>query len=236
MTEAADKLSGISYVMPALDEEENIELSVCRAYNALRENAREFEIIVVDDGSSDGTMAVLDRMKQGMNCLRTVSHGSNRGYGAALRSGFDAAVHEFVFFTDSDNQFDPGEIRLLIPLIQRCDFAVGYRENRADPFIRLFLAKGFNMLVRMMFGLRVRDIDCAFKLIRRSALESLRLESDDYLLNTEMLGRARAKGYSIEQAGVTHYPRSAGKSKIEAGDITRTLVRMLRIRRTIASE
>ncbi len=221
--------------MPALDEEENIELAVCRAYNALRKYAAEFEIIVVDDGSTDGTQAVLDNMKDNMKCLKMIRHERNMGYGAALRSGFAAAELEYVFFTDSDNQFDPGELALLLPHAHKFDFVIGYRKNRADSWIRLFLAKGFNLLVRLLFGLKVRDVDCAFKLMKRSVLDALTLESDDYLINAEMLGRARAKGFSIRQVPVTHYPRRAGKSKIEAGDIKRTFLRMLRIKKSIAS-
>ena len=201
----------ISAVMPAFNEEGNLDQSVPRMAAALSEQARSFEIIVVDDGSRDGTPAVLERLKQQYPMLRVVRHPVNRGYGAAVRSGFDAARFAWVFLMDADNQFDPGELRLLLARAGQADIVAGYRRRRRDPIARRLNAWAFFSLVRLLFGRLAQDVNCAFKLIRRDLLLRMDLHSDGALINTEILVLARQMQARIVEVPVEHYPRLSGK-------------------------
>ena len=200
----------VSAVMPAFNEEKNLPESVARLAAALTPRARAFEIIVVDDGSRDGTAAVLDGLKTEYAMLRVVRHPVNRGYGAALRSGFDAARFAWVFMMDADNQFDPEEIGLLLNRSADADIVAGYRQNRRDPLPRRLNALAFFTLVRLLFGHLVRDVNCAFKLLRRDLLGRMALHSDGALINTEVLVLARQMHARIVEVPVHHYPRTAG--------------------------
>src|SRR5713226_6849013 len=168
----------ISAVMPAFNEGANLEQSVGRMAAALQGHARAFEIIVVDDGSQDGTAAVLERLKAPHPSLRVVRHPVNRGYGAALRSGFTAAHFPWVFLMDADNQFDPAEVEVLLARAADADIVAGYREHRRDPLPRRLNAWEFFTLVRLLFGRLARDVNCAFKLIRRDLLSGMDLHSE----------------------------------------------------------
>jgi glycosyltransferase involved in cell wall biosynthesis len=200
----------ISAVMPAFNEEGNLAQSVARLATALTKSARAFEIVVVDDGSRDGTPAVLDRLKPEYPALRVVRHQANRGYGAALRSGFDAARFPWVFMMDADNQFDPEEIALLLARSSGADIVAGYRQHRRDPLPRRLNAWAFFTLVRLLFGHLVRDVNCAFKLFRRDLLARMALHSDGALINTEILVLARQMQARIVEVPVHHYPRTSG--------------------------
>jgi glycosyltransferase involved in cell wall biosynthesis len=201
----------ISAVMPAYNEEANLEQSVGRMASALATFTRGFEIIVVDDGSQDGTAAVLDRLKAVQPNLRVIRHPANRGYGAALRSGFDAARFGWVFLMDADNQFDPAEIGLLLAKAADADIVAGYRKLRRDPMLRRLNAWAFFTMVRLLFGRLVRDVNCAFKLIRRDLISRMALHSEGALINTEMLVLARQLQARVVEVPVHHYPRTAGK-------------------------
>lgn len=200
----------ISAVLPAFNEEGNLEQVVGRVTRALKTHARSFEIIVVDDGSRDGSAALLERLKAGYPQLRVVRHPVNRGYGAAIRSGFEAARLGWVFMMDADNQFDPGEIAALLAKAPAADIVAGYREHRGDPLARRLNAWAFFTLVRLLFGPLVRDVNCAFKLLRRDMLERMVLSSDGALINTEVLVLARQLGARIAEVPVHHYPRTVG--------------------------
>ena len=204
------KLGSISIVFPAYNEQENVALAVQAARQALSKYAEKIEIIVVNDGSHDGTRAALDALAAQDPSVVAVHHPHNKGYGATLRSGFAAARGEYVFFTDCDLQFDVEEIGLLVPWIRKYDIVAGYRRNRADPFYRLMNAWAWNTLIRIALGIKVRDIDCAFKLFRRGALDSLQLSSVGALINTEILARAKQLGLSIKEVPVGHFPRLSG--------------------------
>jgi glycosyltransferase involved in cell wall biosynthesis len=201
----------ISAVMPAYNEEANLEQSVSRMATALEASARGFEIIVVDDGSQDGSAALLERLKAAHPNLRVVRHPVNRGYGAALRSGFDAARFGWIFLMDADNQFDPAEVESLLALAADADIVAGYRKHRRDPLLRRLNAWAFFTMVRLLFGRLVRDVNCAFKLIRRDLVARMALHSEGALINTEMLVLARQLHARVVEVPVRHYPRTAGK-------------------------
>jgi glycosyltransferase involved in cell wall biosynthesis len=163
--------------------------------------------------------------------VRLVRHDRNRGYGAALRTGFAQARKDVVFFSDADGQFDLQELGGLIALLHTAPVVVGYRIKRNDPPHRLFIAKTYNLIVRAVFGLRVRDIDCAFKLLRRDALERVQLESNGAFISSELLIKLRRAGVPIAQAGVHHYPRTTGVSKgASVGVILKTIRDIIRLR------
>ena len=201
----------VSAVMPAYNEQANLEQSVGRTADALAAHARTFEIIVVDDGSRDDSPAVLDRLKLAHPNLRVVRHPANRGYGAAVRSGFDAARLPWVFLMDADNQFDPAEIGLLVAQAAEADIVAGYRRHRRDPLLRRLNAWAFFAVVRLLFGRLVRDVNCAFKLIRRDLLAGMALHSEGALINTEVLVLARQLRARVVEVPVQHYPRRSGK-------------------------
>jgi glycosyltransferase involved in cell wall biosynthesis len=201
----------ISAVMPAYNEEANLEESVGRMAKALETHSRGFEIIVVDDGSQDGTAGVLERLKGAQPTLRVIRHPVNRGYGAALRSGFDAARFGWIFLMDADNQFDPMEVELLLARAADADIVAGYRKHRRDPLLRRLNAWAFFTLVRVLFGRLVRDVNCAFRLTRKDLLARMALHSEGALINTEMLVLARQLHARVIEVPVHHYPRTAGK-------------------------
>jgi glycosyltransferase involved in cell wall biosynthesis len=201
----------ISVFFPCYNEQANVVRTVERAVKAIEEQKYDYEIIIVNDGSADATGPIADGMAKRNNKIKVVHHPVNRGYGAALQSGFAAATKKFVFFTDGDGQFDIGEMPALLPLINDYDIVCGFRMNRQDPLIRKMNGWLWTKLVCMLFGLRIRDIDCAFKLFRREVFDNIRMSSTGALINAEILARAVRKGYKITERGVHHYPRTAGK-------------------------
>jgi len=224
MTPVASSVE-ISAVLPAFNEAANLEQSVGRMARALETHARAFEIIVVDGGSQDGTAGVLDRLKTAHPSLRVVRHPVNRGYGAALRSGFDAARLPWIFLMDADNQFDPMELGLLLARAGEGDIVTGYRQRRRDPLPRRLNAWAFFSLVRLFFGRLARDVNCAFKLIRRDLLDRMSLHSEGALINTEMLVLARQLQARVVEVAVHHYPRRSGK---QTGANPRVVLRAFR--------
>jgi glycosyltransferase involved in cell wall biosynthesis len=215
----------ISAVMPAYNEQANLEQSVGRMARALETYTRGFEIIVVDDGSQDGTAALLDGLKGAHPNLRVIRHAVNRGYGAALRSGFAAARYAWIFLMDADNQFDPAEVELLLARAADADIVAGYRKHRRDPLLRRLNAWAFFTLVRLLFGRLVRDVNCAFRLTRRDLLSRMDLHSEGALINTEMLVLARQLHARVVEVPVHHYPRTAGK---QTGANLRVVIRAFR--------
>jgi glycosyltransferase involved in cell wall biosynthesis len=201
----------ISAVMPAFNEEANLEQSVGRMAAALADQARAFEIIVVDDGSRDGTAEVLERLKAMHPSLRVVRHPVNRGYGAALRSGFTAARFPWVFLMDADNQFDPADVASLLASAADADIVAGYRRQRRDPLPRRLNAWAFFTLVTILFGRLARDVNCAFKLMRRDLLARMELHSEGALINTEVFVLARQLHARMVEVPIQHYPRTSGR-------------------------
>jgi dolichol-phosphate mannosyltransferase len=219
----------LSLVLPAYNEDGNIARAVRGAAAAAGSLVADYEVIVVDDGSRDGTAAVLESLAPELGPrLVVVRHPMNRGYGAALRSGFAATRGELVFYTDSDNQFDLVELRDFLPLMAECDAAFGYRLDRKDPWTRRAASGFFNRLSSVVFGMSVRDLNCSFKLFRGDLLRSLPLESDDFFIDTEMVARMHRAGWRTVQRGVRHFPRTAGRSTVRASDVPRTLAAITR--------
>lgn len=201
----------ISIVLPAHNEAENLPILVSDITNCLNNLGWEYEIIIVNDGSTDNTKDVIQELKSKNNHIKEVDHQKNRGYGGAVRSGFSAATKEWVFFTDSDRQFDIREISKLAEYVDTFDLIIGYRENRQDHFTRKLNTGIFKLAVNILFGLFVKDIDCAFKLIKKEVIDKVNLESNGALINTELLVRAKRLGYKIKQIPVSHYPRLKGE-------------------------
>lgn len=218
-------LPSLSVFFPCHNEVDNLEPLVASAQEILPGLVREWEIIIVDDGSTDGTGPLADRLAGEDPRVRVVHHPVNRGYGGALQSGFAAACYEYVFFTDGDGQFDLGEIGLLLPLLDRADMALGYRLRRADPVHRRLYAWCYKLLIRLVLGLQVRDVDCAFKLIPRRVLEAITLTSNGALISAELLLRAKQAGFTWAQTGVHHYPRTAGQ---QSGGSPKVILKMFR--------
>jgi len=184
--------------------------------------------VVVDDGSSDGTAGELDRLRHELvPRLRVLRHDTNLGYGAALRDGFRAARGDLVFYTDSDNQFDLRELKDALPLMRDHDAVLGYRIDRQDPPLRKLVSAGFNALASLAFGMKVRDLNCSFKLFRREGIQGLPLESDDFFVDTEMVARLHRAGWRYVQRGVHHYPRREGRSTVRPSDVPKTLVSLV---------
>jgi glycosyltransferase involved in cell wall biosynthesis len=203
----------ISMILPAFNEEANITEAVEKAREVATRLCRRYEVIVVDDGSSDNTAELVEKLTATDANVTLLQHGQNRGYGEALKSGFEAARYDLVFFTDADNQFDLNELEAFLPWIRKVDVVAGYRLNRQDRPVRRISAKAWNVLVRALFYVPVRDIDCAFKLFRRSVFKELDLASVGAMVNTELMVKLGRSGASVVEVGVTHYPRTAGEAR-----------------------
>lgn len=204
------KRPGLSVVMPAFNEERNVAAAIRAVAAAVEPLFDEIEIVVVDDGSRDATARrVLDEAGADPR-VRLVQHPQNRGYGAAVKTGLRAARLPLVFYTDSDLQFDPHQVRDLLARIDEFPVVVGYRRNRHDPWIRKLNAWAWNVLQRLLFGLAVRDVDCAFKLLRRDVLDGIPLAAEGAFFSTELLVRLQAAGHRIAEVAVDHFPRRAG--------------------------
>jgi glycosyltransferase involved in cell wall biosynthesis len=203
----------LSLVFPVCDEERNIGPLLDHALALAPSLARHFEIVVVDDGSRDGGVAEIDARQRRDARVRVVRHPSNRGYGAALRSGLHAARGDLVFFTDADLQFELGELARLLRHARThgYDIVAGYRAPRRDPWGRRLLARTWGIVVRLLFGLRVRDIDCAFKVFRREVIEAMPIASIGAFVNTEILVRATRAGYRYVELPVSHRARRHGR-------------------------
>jgi len=200
----------ISVFFPCYNEQENVGRIVEKALAVMEKLNADFEVIIVDDGSTDGTGQIADEIAAGNSRVKVVHHKSNLGYGAALQSGLKAATKELVFYTDGDGQFDINEMPALLPLMEQYDIASCYRLNRRDSAIRKINGWCWTKLVCLLFGLKIHDIDCAFKLYKREIFDNIELSSTGALIDTEILARAARRGYSITQKGVHHYPRTAG--------------------------
>lgn len=202
----------ISVVLPALNEEKNLPATVALLSEALRNLDVTYEIIVVDDGSTDGTAETCRKLMQTENGLRLVSHPKTRGYGGALRTGFAHAHHELIYLTDADGQFGIDHLPSFLHKAKSADAVIGYRAGRADPGYRILFSRFGNFIARFGFGLTTRDINCAAKLLRRSRLASLALKSTGAMISTELLYRAREEGWRIVELPVNHLPRRHGRA------------------------
>ena len=201
----------LSVFFPCHNEQDNIERVVQQAQEVLPTISDDYEIIIVNDGSTDRTGAIADRLRQANSLIRTVHHPENRGYGSALQSGFRAATKEWVFYTDGDGQFDLQELPTLLTHIDNSDIVSCYRIHRQDTAMRKFNGWAWSKLVNWVFHFTIKDVDCAFKLYRREIFDHIEMHSQGALIDAEILARAVRAGYRITQCGVHHYPRTAGE-------------------------
>ncbi len=205
-------MPSISLVLPAYNEADNIEPMVAEAVPALESVTDDYEIIVVDDGSRDETAAVTRRVMETNPNVHLVEHEVNKGFGAAVFTGFTSAEKDWIFYTDADRQFVLSELERFVPHMDQADLIAGYRAPRQDPFLRVFYGKGWSALCTLLFGYTVRDVDCGFKLFRREIIEELAddIESRGATFSIEWLARAKRAGYRFVELPVTHRPRVAG--------------------------
>ena len=204
-------VGSLSIVLPAFNEAENILESIRRSVSVCERLGLDFEVVVVDDGSNDATASLASRASSENPRVRILTHKRNRGYGAALKSGIHASRKEYIFFTDADLQFDLEELEGLLRSAGKYDIIAGYRAVRSDPVGRRFNAWAWGQLVGLLFELNIRDVDCAFKVFHRSVFDRVPIHSVGAFVNTEILVRARAQGFTLKQVPVSHYPRHAGK-------------------------
>ena len=221
------RVPALSYFFPAHNEAANVRGLVEEALTSLADLADTFEVIVVDDGSRDETPRIADELAAGDARVRVIHHPKNRGYGAALRSGFAASRHDLVAFTDGDRQFRVADLGRLLARYGAgdSDVVVGYRIRRADPLVRTLYAVAYRLANRVFFGLRISDVDCACKLFRRDALAGINVESDGAFFSAELLVKLRASGRRVAEVGVPHYPRTAG---LPSGARPQVVVRAIR--------
>jgi len=227
--------NSISIILPALNEEGNIEAAIQDIQSYFHSREEKYELIVIDDGSTDSTGEIAERLAKENGSVRVIHHSINKGYGSALKEGFESSKYKYVFFTDSDRQFDIKGLDILLPLIKTdaVEIIIGYRLKRKDPFIRRFLSWGYNSLVGYLFDLNVKDIDCAFKIFRKDIFSKIKIESKDFFVNTEILAKARYYGFNVLEVGVPHFPRTAGKTTVTLKHIPMTLIELYRINKSI---
>jgi glycosyltransferase involved in cell wall biosynthesis len=201
----------LSVFFPAYNEEENVRSTTEGILRVLPGVADRYEVLIVDDGSADRTGAIADELSENNPNVRVIHHGRNRGYGGALQTGFYNGRFALIAFVDGDGQFDFGEIPAFLEASEHNDLVIGYRVRRRDSLMRTINARAWGVLIRLVFGLKVRDIDCAFKLIHKQALQTLpRLRSEGAMVSAELLVRSRNAGLSIAEVPVHHFPRHAG--------------------------
>ena len=208
-----DKLDGLSLFFPAYNEEGNIKNTVEKAIPVLKNVASKYELLIVDDGSKDKTGEIADKLAEEYSFIRVVHRHPNQGYGAALKSGFYNSKQEWIVFTDSDGQFDFSEVTRLIEKSGEADIVAGYRINRQDSWMRKIFGFGWTFLSRLLLDVGVRDVDCAFKLVKKKVIDTIpKLQSTrGGMISPELLGRAKKAGFKIVEVGVHHYPRKEGK-------------------------
>lgn len=200
----------LTIFFPCYNEEQNVERVTYDALAAASQVSDDYEIIIVNDGSKDRTAEIADRLAEKHPQVRAIHHETNKGYGAALQTGFKNARKELVFYTDGDGQFKVEEIKNLLPHIEMYDIVSGYRIRRQDPLHRRINAFMWGAMVNMLFKLKISDVDSAFKLYKKEIFDNITLTAEGALIDTEILAKARSKGYTITEVGVNHYPRTAG--------------------------
>jgi glycosyltransferase involved in cell wall biosynthesis len=214
MPQSTDRRPGLSVFFPAYNDSGTIASLVITALQSARRLTPDFEVIIVDDGSADATAAIANELARTYPEVRVVHHERNRGYGGALRSGFEAARREYVFYTDGDAQYDPAEMALLWQRLDgEVDLVNGYKISRSDPLHRVVIGRIYHYTVKLLFGLKVRDVDCDFRLMRRSIFERVTLERDSGVICLEMMKKIQDAGFRIAEVPVHHYHRAYGRSQ-----------------------
>jgi glycosyltransferase involved in cell wall biosynthesis len=207
------KPAGLSVFFPAYNDSGTIASMVIRTVQTASKLTPDFEVIVVDDGSADGTADIADELARTYPQVRAVHHPINRDYGAALQTGFRSATKELIFYTDGDAQYDPTELTLLWERIADADLVNGYKISRADPVHRIFIGRLYHHIVSLMFGLKLRDVDCDFRLMRRTIFERINLEKTSGIICVEMMKKIQDSGFRIVEVPVHHFHRAFGTSQ-----------------------
>lgn len=206
------RLSSISIFMPAYNEEGNIATTIIDAESAAKTVAHAYEIIVVDDGSRDRTSEVVKELAKHNTHIRLIQHTRNEGYGAAVKTGLKACKNDWIFFTDSDGQFHYNELVKFAHATSKFDMVIGYRQKRMDPFHRVFVAQVLLKIWNfVLFGLTIRDVDCAYKLFARSVRDAIHLDTESAITVTELMVKAKSHGFRIKELPVKHYRRKFGE-------------------------
>lgn len=233
--EALESNEGISVVLPAFNEESTLEYLVATIIDFFDSTPYRYEIIIVNDGSTDKTGEIANRLSAAHQNVSVIHHSENRGYGKSLKDGLYAGHYEYLFFTDADSQFKINSLEAFLPFIKsgEVDMVIGYRIDRKDSPLRKLCARSFNSLVQILFSLDYKDINCAFKLFKKGAFEGLNVEADDALFNVELLVKASRKHLRIVQLGVEHYPRVNGESTVSYTFIPSIIKNLLSLHRTI---
>jgi glycosyltransferase involved in cell wall biosynthesis len=204
----------LSVFFPAYNDSGTIASLVITALRTASKLTPNYEIIVVNDGSTDATSQILDELARVYSHLSVVTHEVNRGYGGALRSGFAAASNDIVFYTDGDAQYDPSEMELLWPkMTADVDLVNGYKISRSDPWHRIVIGRIYHHTVKTLFGLHVRDVDCDFRMLRRSIFDRVQLEKNSGVICLEMMKKIQDAGFRIVEVPVHHYHRAHGQSQ-----------------------
>src|SRR5213595_857309 len=209
----AEKPAGLSVFFPAYNDSGTIASMVIRTVKTAAELTPDFEVIVVDDGSADGTADIVDELARTYPQVRAVHHPINRDYGAALQTGFRSATKELIFYTDGDAQYDPTELAVLWQNLGDSDLVNGYKISRADPVHRIVIGRVYHYIVSIMFGLKLRDVDCDFRLMRRTIFERINLEKTSGIICVEMMKKIQDAGFRIVEVPVHHYHRAFGTSQ-----------------------
>lgn len=219
------KLPSLSIFFPALNDSKILPYLVCRAYKVAQEVANEYEVIVINDGSTDDTLEVLEMLKIHYPDLRIISHKSNLGYGAALREGFEASGMKYVFYTDGDGQYDPLELTKLVNrMTVGVDVVNGKQMCRSDSWMRKLVGTFYNLFLHLIFQLPIEDVDCDFRLCRRSVLKNIHLTSSSGAICLEMVYKLATNGANFAEVEVSHYPRPYGLSEyFKAKNIAQTV-------------
>jgi glycosyltransferase involved in cell wall biosynthesis len=214
MAATLDRKPGLSVFFPAYNDSGTIASLVITALKTARQLTPDFEVIIVNDGSADKTAEIADELARTYPEVRVVHHERNRGYGGALRSGLAAASRELVFYTDGDAQYDPGEMEALWHAFSDdVDLVNGYKISRSDPLHRIVIGRIYHHTVKLLFGLRVRDVDCDFRLMRRSIFERVSLQKNSGVICLEMMKKIQDAGFRIAEVPVHHYHRAYGRSQ-----------------------
>jgi len=231
-------LPGLSIFFPALNDGKILPYLICRAYKVAAEAAKEFEIIVINDGSTDDTLEVLEMLKFNYPKLRVISHPTNLGYGMTLRDGFLASQMKYVFYTDGDGQYDPLElVKLVGRMTSGIDVVNGKQVNRSDSWIRKFVGTVYNSLLHLLYKLPVEDVDCDFRLCRRSVLNKISLTSTSGAICLEMVYKLALVGAKFSEVEVSHYPRPYGLSEyFKIKNIVNTIVQQWHLYWTMKKE
>jgi len=221
----------LSVFFPAYNDAPSLPGLLDKTFAVLEQHAGDYEVIVVNDGSYDNTAAVLEQLQSRYDKLRVITHSTNRGYGGALRSGFEAAQKDLVFYTDGDGQYDVGELPTLLALMTPDTGLVnGYKLERNDPRHRIWIGNIYNRFARLLFRIRIRDIDCDFRLIRRNLLHNIHLISTSGTICVELVRKLELSGCGVAEVGVRHYPRLHGRSEFfRLRSLLKTLFQLVRL-------